>query len=95
MRNMGILEFFDVTTFSNEALVRKPAEGAFRSTLDKLKVIPKAAVHVGDDVDNDVAGAKRAGMKAIHVSFRAEKKSPIADGYVTALEQVAERIEEL
>ena len=95
MRNMGILEFFDVTTFSNEALVRKPAEGAFRSTLDKLKVIPKAAVHIGDDVDSDVAGAKRAGMRAIQVSLRAEKKSPIADGYVTALEQVTERIEEL
>lgn len=95
MRNMGILEFFEVTTFSNEILVRKPAEGAFRNTLDEMRVTPKVAVHVGDDVDKDVTGAKRAGMKAVQVSLKGQKRSPIADGYVTSLEQVADRIEGL
>jgi putative hydrolase of the HAD superfamily len=95
MKDMGILEFFDVATFSNEILVRKPAEGAFRSTLDRLKVVPRAAVHVGDDVENDVAGAKRAGMKTVQVALRSEKRYPAADGYATALDKLAETIEGL
>lgn len=95
MRDLGILEFFEVTTFSNETLIRKPAEGVFRNTLDRLRVAPKAAVHVGDDVEKDVAGAKKAGMKAVQVALRAEKRSPVADGYVSALEQLAKHIEEL
>ena len=37
MGNMGILEYFDATTFSNEILVRKPSEGAFTVTLEKLE----------------------------------------------------------
>ncbi|MCU0852726.1 MAG: HAD family hydrolase [Thermoplasmata archaeon] len=95
LRDMGILEFFDVTTFSNEILVRKPAEGAFRTTLEKLKVVPRAAVHVGDDVRSDVAGAKQAGMKAVQVALRSEKRCPDADGYTTAMDTLVETIEGL
>jgi HAD superfamily hydrolase (TIGR01509 family) len=66
MDSMGIVGFFDTMTFSNEILVRKPAEGAFRVTLDRLRVLPRAAVHIGDDCDGDILGAKKVGM---HASF--------------------------
>jgi len=95
MQNIGILGFFDATTFSNETLVRKPSEGAFRATLDKLKVIPKAAVHVGDDAESDIIGAKKAGMRAIHIVAPGQLASDSADGNVESLDQVLESIERL
>jgi putative hydrolase of the HAD superfamily len=95
MGRMGILEYFDTTTFSNETLFRKPSEGMFRITLDKLKVIPKAAVHIGDDADSDIAGAKRIGMHAIQVAAVGRSQSRIADGHVKSLDQVVDRIDQL
>jgi HAD superfamily hydrolase (TIGR01549 family) len=95
MRDMGILEYFDVTTFSNEILVRKPAEVAFTATLEKLKVVPKAAVHVGDDAESDIAGAKRVGMRAFQIVAEGEKPSASADGHATSLDQVLQELEKL
>jgi HAD superfamily hydrolase (TIGR01509 family) len=95
MDRMGILGYFDTTTFSNEILIRKPALGAFTVTLDKLKVVPKAAVHVGNDAESDIAGAKRAGMKALHIVADGTKPSPSADNHTRSLDQVLALIEKL
>jgi len=95
MNNMGLLEFFDATTFSNEILARKPAEGPFRATLDKLRVVPKAAVHVGDDASSDIGGAKKVGMRAIQVLAEGAVKSPLADVHVDSLNEVIGSIERL
>ncbi len=94
MEHMGILSYFDTTTFSNEILVRKPAEGAFTVTLDKLRVLPKAAVHVGDDAESDMVGAKKVGMKTLQLVVDGEKPSSSADLHTRALEQVVRLIEE-
>lgn len=75
--------------------MRKPAEGMFRVTLDRLSVSPKAAVHVGDDADSDIAGAKKIGMHAIHLVAVGKSPSKVADGHVKSLDQVIERIERL
>lgn len=95
MRDMGIAEYFDVMTFSNEILVRKPAESAFRLTLEKLKCAPKASVHVGDDPDSDIAGARAVGMRAMQVLRQGVMRSPLADGHVKSLHEVADVIEGL
>jgi len=95
MGDMGILDHFDATTFSNEIFVRKPAEGAFRVTLEKLKVAPKAAVHVGDDARSDIAGAKGVGMHALQLVPQGKAGSEKADAYVKSLEHVLDGIERL
>lgn len=95
MERMGILHHFEVTTFSNEIQVRKPAEMAFRITLDKLKVVPRAAVHVGDDAENDVGGAIRSGMRAIQITAEDEKPSAAADAKRANLNHLLEDIEKL
>ncbi len=64
----GLLEKFAVLTFSDEALVRKPDARIFHRTLEALGSDPSRAVHVGDDAEADVRGAKSAGMRAIHLS---------------------------
>ena len=95
MERMGILTYFDTTTFSNEILVRKPAPGAFTVTLDKLRVLPKAAVHVGDDADSDMAGAKKVGMKTMHFVPDGATPSSSADLHTRSLEQVVRLIDDL
>lgn len=95
MEGMGILEYFQVTTFSNEIMVRKPSEAAFRVTLEQLKAFPKAAAHVGDDPDKDMAAAKRLGMGAIQVMRHASAPSDMADFRVGSLDEVPEAVEKL
>jgi putative hydrolase of the HAD superfamily len=85
MDRMGILGFFDVTTFSNEIMVRKPSEAAFRTTLKELGAAPKASVHVGDNPENDIAGAKRVGMRALQVMQYANRPAPEADARIESI----------
>jgi len=94
MSKLGILEFFDTTTFSDEILVRKPNEIAFSLTLEKLRAVPKAAVHVGDDTEKDVLGAKKAGMRTVHYVPGDAKPAREADARVKSLAEVLVMIEE-
>ena len=95
MKDLGILGCFDVTTFSNEVLVRKPAKGMFKVTLEQLKVLPKAAVHIGDDPEKDVEAAKSVGMHAIQALSPETLRSPDADGHVSRLEDLLHAVERL
>jgi len=95
LAEMGILEQFDVTSFSNELLVRKPAETIFRVTLERLRIPAKAAVHIGDNAEQDVEGARRVGMRAIHLIAEGAKPSKAADASTASLDNVIELIEGL
>ncbi len=64
-RSLGWLEYFDVTTFSNEAAVAKPTPAIFLTTLEDLEVAPANALHVGDSLHNDVTGACQAGLRSV------------------------------
>ena len=62
---LGIARYFDVRVFSDEARVRKPGKEIFDRALAALGLGPAVVVHVGDDVTADIAGARRAGMRAV------------------------------
>src|SRR5947199_4970116 len=63
LRRHGLLDFFDVTVFSNEFGVAKPDPSIFEHTLAALGgVRPAEALHVGDLEELDVEGARRAGV---------------------------------
>lgn len=52
--------------FSAEALgASKPAPGHFEAALRAADVTPERALHVGDHLEHDVLGARRAGMTAV------------------------------
>ncbi len=95
MGEMGIGEVFEVMTFSNETLVRKPAESAFRVTYERLRASPRACVHVGDDPEADIAGARAAGLHAIQILRRGIAESPLADDHASTLPEAVERIARL
>jgi FMN phosphatase YigB (HAD superfamily) len=65
LRRHGLLDFFEVTVFSNEFGVAKPHPSIFEHTLAALGGIPPSqALHVGDLEELDVEGARRAGVYA-------------------------------
>jgi putative hydrolase of the HAD superfamily len=63
----GLLERVDAVVSSGEVGVAKPAPGIFRRALQLAGARPGDAVHVGDSLDNDVAGARGVGLRAILV----------------------------
>ena len=65
LQRLGVLDHFDVLTFSDVVGVRKPDPQIFSLTLDTLGVPPDRALHVGDDVSTDVRGARQIGMWAV------------------------------
>jgi HAD superfamily hydrolase (TIGR01549 family) len=76
LRRHNLLDYFEVTVFSNEFGVAKPHPTIFEHTLAALGGIPPSqALHVGDLEELDVEGARRAGV------FSA-RYVPVSDGPV-------------
>jgi len=62
-QRMGLA--LDLIVTSVEVGVEKPDPAIFHAALNKASVKPEEAVYVGDDYNNDVQGAERAGLKAV------------------------------
>jgi HAD superfamily hydrolase (TIGR01509 family) len=69
MEKYGILGFFDATIFSDEAGSRKPNRSIFETAAKELHVGLSKMVHVGDNPEADVWGAKQAGMRAVLLEY--------------------------
>lgn len=96
MQQVGLLEYFDVLTFSDEVQVSKPAQEIFLGTAHELGLPPEQLVHVGDNILNDVLGAQHAGMKTIWIDTGQEASSPKEvrpDAMVTSLGDVPSAVE--
>ena len=85
LHKFRLLKYFDVTLFSDETIVRKPDPKIFRLALKALNCHPSRALHVGDDLKNDVRGAMKAGMQAVWV----EQPGKEAPEKVTRIKSVA------
>lgn len=68
LRRVGLLEYLEVTAFSDEVGVPKPHPRMFRAALGTLCVDAKGAVHVGDLRRSDVAGARAEGMGSVRIT---------------------------
>ncbi len=62
---IGLSVFFDVVSVSAIEATGKPEAEIFRRTCARLGVEPGEAVHVGDSLRDDVAGARGAGLSAL------------------------------
>jgi len=68
LKRSRILEYFDVTVFSDEVGYSKPSREIFEYTAKKLGIAVHELVHVGDSVENDFAGAIFAGAVAVLIN---------------------------
>jgi putative hydrolase of the HAD superfamily len=57
--------YFDALTVSCEVEAEKPARAIFSEAARQLGVAPADILHVGDDFEKDVTGARRAGFEAL------------------------------
>jgi FMN phosphatase YigB (HAD superfamily) len=86
----GLLDLFDSWAFSDEVGIYKPAPEIFLHALNRLDVQPMEAVHVGDRLRTDVAGARALGMMSVRYSgiYDDPEPGPEADLVVHDLAQL-------
>ncbi|MGH3354103.1 MAG: HAD family hydrolase [Nocardioides sp.] len=64
----GVLDLMDGDVYTSEVPWTKPAEEAFRAAMDAVNVSDASrCVYVGDRLFDDVYGAQKAGLRAIHI----------------------------
>jgi putative hydrolase of the HAD superfamily len=68
LRSDGLAPPISAFSFSDETGASKPHADAFLTALRELGVRPAEAVHVGDLLPTDVAGACALGMRAVWIS---------------------------
>jgi putative hydrolase of the HAD superfamily len=64
-RKLGLEPYLDFTVTSEEAKADKPNPAIFLLALEKAGVIPSTAIHVGDQYDVDIVGARGAGITPV------------------------------
>jgi FMN phosphatase YigB (HAD superfamily) len=67
LEQLGLAPLLDGIITSARAGARKPSPQIFMEALAVAGVAPEHAVHIGDSVDEDVAGAVGAGITAVLV----------------------------
>lgn len=64
-RDLGLESYIDFTVTSGEVGADKPKPPIFLVALQKAKVNPSEAVHIGDQYQSDVLGAKGVGINPL------------------------------
>jgi putative hydrolase of the HAD superfamily len=88
LERTGLRPLLDAVVISAELGVAKPDPAIFRAALERLGAAADGAVHVGDSLEHDVAGARAAGLEAVLV---ARNGAAAPDG-VRAVRSLAELV---
>ena len=67
LKRHGVLDHFKATVFSDECGIRKPDSSIFDLAVERMGVRRRETAHVGDDPILDVEGARKAGLRVIHL----------------------------
>jgi putative hydrolase of the HAD superfamily len=65
---LGLLELVDGAVTSAEVGAAKPDAAVFEAALALAGAEPATALHVGDSLENDVEGARAAGLRAVLIA---------------------------
>jgi putative hydrolase of the HAD superfamily len=87
-----LLRHFRATSYSDEIGRRKPDAEIFRVTLERAGAEAARTAHVGDNPVDDVIGARRAGMLAVHYTGPSRPPAPEADLAVADLAELPHRL---
>lgn len=68
IERIGIAHLFRFSISSRECGVAKPAAAIFHAACARLGLPPQAVLHVGDDPELDVAGARAAGLRTAWIN---------------------------
>lgn len=76
MHTLGIAEYFDDIFISSECGVKKPDERFFRLLMDKHQLKTESCVMIGNDLSNDIGGARQIGLDAFYIHSNISPKLP-------------------
>ncbi len=65
---VGIVPYLHTFVISGELGIGKPDSGIFLKALESAQVKPEEAVHVGDSLTSDIAGATNVGMYTVWIN---------------------------
>jgi putative hydrolase of the HAD superfamily len=68
LAGLGLNSLLDVVVLPADAGAAKPDPRIFALALRRLQVTSQGTLYVGDDAEDDIAGARRAGLTAIDVA---------------------------
>lgn len=101
LERYGLLPYFHVTLFSSETGLWKPDPRVFHRAIEELGARPDEAVYIGDQLAEDIGGARRAGLRAILFGDlpqnveRPEAAAHTPDGQIRALGELPELLADL
>lgn len=87
-RKLGLEKYFRFIILSQEVGVEKPDPGIFILAIQEAKCTPDEFLYVGDSQEDDIVGAKRAGVNVAWVNRRNDVRGPnipIPDYEITTL----------
>ena len=87
-RESPIAERFSFWLAADQIGVRKPDPRVFRMAAAAAGCHPRDLVHVGDEPDPDVLGARRAGARGVWLNRRGKTTTVGADGEIASLKEL-------
>ena len=91
--SLGLLPYLDFSITSHEVGAEKPAPLIFERALERANTRPESAVHVGDQLTSDVAGALNVGINAVLLDRDGNHKDYKAQPRITELSELPELLE--
>jgi putative hydrolase of the HAD superfamily len=98
LQRLGIESFFSAIVTSQDVGVEKPSPEIFQEALRRLGVAASDAVMVGNDLDRDIAGARRLGMPTILFTssrYFDPDRAHFADYRIDSLAQIPAVLEDI
>ncbi len=96
LHSLDLVRYFDFIVASARVGFEKPHRGIFEYALEQAGVAPDEAMHVGDHVDADVAGATALGIRAVLIDRKdRHPETPLPAGVtrITSLTELLPMIE--
>jgi putative hydrolase of the HAD superfamily len=93
LASIGLAHYFERSLAAREAGMLKPDPRIFTMLLEAAGVAAAAALHVGDDPEADVAGARRAGVRPVWVNRNSAPWPEALDSPEYTVRSLAELVE--
>ena len=70
LERLHVRAFFEVILISGSVGVRKPHPTIFGELTDRMGIPPEDIIYVGDELEADILGAHRVGMRTVWLTYR-------------------------
>ena len=89
---LGIIHLLDAVVSSAEIGIEKPDPAIFREASRQLQLIPEAILHVGDQLVDDVNGAKAGGYRAVWLNRTGDGEVEYTISSLIKIEELVEQM---